>query len=354
MKAAVCYEFGKPLVVEEVELDLVGKDEVKVRLAATAVCRSDMYALKGELGGKTPGVAGHESAGYVEQVGENVTSVKPGDPVVVSTSAGCGKCWYCTIGLPNLCESEKPSGGHLRNKQGQRLASIGGQGFAEYTIVNESHVVKVPREMPMYLVSLLACSVLTGFGAVVNRAKVMPLSSVVVIGCGGVGLNVIQGSVISGASPIIAIDVLDSKLELARAFGATHTFSARQEDVIKTVQQLTTRGAEYVFIAVGSADAVRQGFAMSGPRGMTVIIGATRKENLIFLGGDFLRGERVVTGTGMGSARLRIDIPRLVSLYQTGRLKLDELITGRYPLEQINEAIAFMETGNAVRNVIMF
>ena len=354
MKAAVCYEFGKPLVVEEVEIDPVGKDDVKVHLAATAVCYSDIYALRGELAGKPPGVAGHESAGYVEEVGENVTSVKAGDPVVVSTSGGCGKCWYCSIGLPNLCESVKPSGGHLSNKQGQRLASIGGQGFAEFTIVDESRVVKVPREMPIDRVSLLACSVLTGFGAVVNRAQVLPLSSVVVMGAGGVGLNAIQAAALSGANPIIAVDVLDSKLGMAKAFGATHTFNAHQEDVIKTVQQLTVRGADYVFITVGSAAAVRQGFSMSRPRGMTVIVGATRKENLTFLGGDFLRGERVVTGCGMGSARLRIDIPRLVSLYQAGRLKLDELITGRYPLERINEAIADMETGNALRNVIMF
>ena len=360
MKAAVCYEFGKPLVVEDVDLDPPQEGEVKVRIIATAICHSDIHCIKGELPGKLPGVPGHESAGYVEEVGKNVTSVKPGDPVIISTvTSGCGQCFYCTIGLRHLCERRKPLPPHHRNKSGQLLAPMAGPvgGFAEYTVVSETQLAVVPGDLPMDRAALLSCGVLTGFGAVVNRAQVKPLNSVVVMGSGGVGLNAIQGAALVGAYPVIAVDILDSKLEMARAFGATHTInSAKEKDPIKLVQQITSgRGADYVFVTVGSAAAFRQGFSMSGQRGMTVIIGLVpMKESISFTTFDFVMGERVVTGCGGGSPRLSIDIPHLVALYRDGRLKLDELITDRYPLKEINVAIASMEKGEALRNVIMF
>ena len=360
MKAAVCYEFGKPLVVEEVDLDPPQEGEVKVCIIATAVCHSDIHCIKGELPGKLPGVPGHESAGYVEEVGKNVTSVKPGDPVIISTvTSGCGQCFYCTIGLRHLCERRKPLPPHHRNKSGQLLAPMAGPvgGFAEYTIVSETQLAVIPGDFPMDRAALLSCGVLTGFGAVVNRAQVKPLNSVVVMGTGGVGLNAIQAAAFVGAYPVIAVDILDSKLEVARAFGATHTVnSANEKDPIKLVQQITSgRGADYVFVTVGSAAALRQGFLMSGQRGMTVIIGLVpMKESISFTAFDFIMGERVVTGCGGGSPRLSIDIPHLVELYREGRLKLDELITGRYPLKEINMAIESAERGEALRNVIMF
>jgi S-(hydroxymethyl)glutathione dehydrogenase/alcohol dehydrogenase len=359
MKAAVCYEFGKPLVVEEVDMDPPQKGEVKVRLVATAICHSDIHALKGEFRNNTPLVAGHESAGHVAEVGEGVTSVKPGDGVIVSLLASCGRCRYCHRGLPHLCEAQWPlkKESRLRNQKGQRLnvmAKVGS--FAESVIVDQSQLVKIPQDMPMDRAALLACGVITGFGAVVNHAQVKPLSSVVVVGIGGVGLNAVQGAAFSGAQPIIAVDRLDNKLEAARTFGATHTINAGQEDAIKAVQQLTSgRGADYVFVTVGSAAALEQGFAMSSRRGMTVIVGLPpAKESMSLSPYDLVAGERTLTGCWMGSTRLSLDIPRLVALYQAGRLKLDELITDRYPLEQINQAIEAVERGEALRNVIIF
>ena len=359
MKAAVCYEAGKPLVIEDIDIEPPRKGEVKVRMAATAVCHSDIHAVKGEIPEEMPCVPGHESAGYIEELGEGVTGVKVGDPVVVSLLASCGKCYYCTTGRTHMCEAEwyRDKESPYRTKTGQVLKQLVKMGsFAEYTIVNESQVVKVPEDMPLDRASLLACGVITGYGAVVNRAQVEVNNSCVIIGTGGVGLNAVQGAAISGAYPIIAVDVSDSKLDAARTFGATHTVNAGRDDAISAVKQLTSgRGADYVFITVGSTAAMQQGFSMSGPRGMTVMVGLPRMgEELTFSPWAFIKDERVLTGSYMGTTRLKIEIPRLVTLYKAGILKLDELITGRYPLEQINEAIDSVLRGEALRNVIVF
>jgi NDMA-dependent alcohol dehydrogenase len=361
MRAAVCYEYSKPLVIEEVDIDPPQKGEVKVRLAATAICHSDIHCVRGDFGGfpPLPFVPGHESSGYVEEVGENVTSVKQGDAVVVSLLASCGQCLYCTTGSPNLCEAMWPllTGTRLRNKRGQRLNTNRKMAnFAEYVIVDESQLVKIQKEMPMDQAALLACGVITGFGAVVNRAQVRPLSSVVIIGTGGVGLNSVQGAFFSGANPIIAVDISDYKLKAARDFGATHTINANKEDAIKAVQQLTSgRGADYVFVTVGNSLAMQQGFAMSAKRGTTVIVGAAPiKEQLTISPFDFIEMEKTLTGAAMGSTRLSVDVPRLMALYQAGRLKLDELITDRYSLDQVDEAMEATEHGEALRNLLVF
>jgi S-(hydroxymethyl)glutathione dehydrogenase/alcohol dehydrogenase len=359
VKAAVCYEFGKPLVVEDVVLDPPGTGQVKVRVAATAVCHSDIHDIRGELPGKLPFVGGHETAGHVDQVGAGVTSVEVGDTVVVSLLKSCGKCFYCTTGLPHLCRSVMEPGKTpaLRTANGETLVPKGNiGGFAEYVLVEESQVVKIPADISPDRACLLACGVSTGFGGVVNRAQVRPFNSVVVVGAGGVGVNAIQGAAYSGAYPIIAVDVVDGKLETALAFGATHTVNASRADAVEAVRQIASgRGADYVFVTVGSIAAIRQGFAMSGPRGKTVIIGLPPvKETMTLSPLELVASERTLTGAFMGSANLKIDIPNLVTLYRTGRLKLDELITGRYPLHSINEAIASTEGGGALRNVIVF
>jgi Zn-dependent alcohol dehydrogenase len=362
MKAAVCHEFGKPLTIEELEMDPPKDNEVKVRMAATAICHSDIHLIKGEVVfDPLPIVAGHESAGFVEEVGKQVTNVKPGDPVVVSAVKSCGECLNCRKGLPHLCltkeEPEKIS--PLYNRAGQRFARMAKYaGFAEYVKVDKSQTVVVPKNMPFDRAALLACGVTTGFGAVLNRAQVKPLSSVIVIGAGGVGLNVVQGAAFVGAFPVIAVDIFDKRLKAARVFGATHTINARQEDTPKVVQELTNgRGADYVFVTVGSIDAIQQGFLMSGARGMTVLIGLpplARSNISVSVFDIVLPSERMLTGGYMGSINLQVDIPQLVALYQAGRLKLDELISGRYPLEKINEAIESVERGEALRNVIVF
>lgn len=360
MKAAVCYELKKPLVIEEVELAPPKKGEVKVRMGATAVCHSDVHDIRGELPCALPFIPGHECAGYVDEVGPDVTSVKPGDAVIVSLLKSCGKCYYCTTGLRHLCEKRGPAAAedsHVRNKKGQLLiqnAWVGG--FAEYVVVEESMIVKIPQDIPIVSASLLACGVITGFYGVVNRAGVRAGNSVVVIGAGGVGMNAIQGAVFSGAYPIICVDVLESRMKAAFKFGATHSVNARQPDAVEAVKKLTSgRGADFAFVTVGNVAAIKQAFAMLGKRGMGVIIGMPPPtETMSFSAFDFIRGERMLTGSQMGSTNLKVDVPRLVGLYKAGRLKLDELVTGRYPLDKINEAMECTLKGEGLRNVVVF
>jgi S-(hydroxymethyl)glutathione dehydrogenase/alcohol dehydrogenase len=363
MKAAICYEFGKPLVIEEVDLDTPGKGDVKIRMAATAICHSDIHAIKGEHGDMAlPAIAGHEIAGYVEEVGEDVTYVKPGDTVIASViPEGCGKCYYCRLGLSNQCTTNRTylfGEGRFVNKKGQRITQYAGAvaGFAEYAVIPEPYLAKIPEDLPVDRACLLACCVISGFGAVLYRAKVTPNSSVAVIGCGGVGLNAIQGAVFAGAYPIIAVDVRDSKLEMAKVFGATHTVNAQTEShLVRKVRELTYgRGADFVIVSVAGIDTLRGGFLMSAQSGTTTIIGHGHGEQLsAFTPTDFMFG-RKLTGSAMGAVRLRTDIPRLIELYNIGRLKLDELVSGHYSFDQINEAFESSEKGEVIRNVIMF
>ena len=359
MKAAVCYAFGEPLLVEEVTIDPPQAGEVKIRLAATAICHSDVHLIRGEWGGKLPVVAGHEAAGVVEAVGEHVTLAKPGDSVVVSLLRSCGRCFYCTTGLPHMCdgafalETER----RLHNGRGEALLQgISTAAFAEYTVVDQSQIVPIPADMPLDRAALLACGVITGLGAVVNTARVRPGQSVAVIGIGGVGLNAIQGAVLAGAHPIVAVDRLATKLTAAQSFGATHTINAADQDPVAALKELTGgHGVDYTVVTVGNPTAVAQGIDMIRPTGTAVIVGLPHKGATVALSvGDLVLNERKVIGCLMGSTRLRVDVPQLVALYQHGRLKLDELITNRYPLERINEAITAMETGEALRNVIIF
>ncbi len=361
MKAAVCYEFGAPLVVETVELDPPQRDEVKVRMAAVAICHSDIHLFRGEWGGSLPVIAGHEAAGVIEEVGEGVTSVQPGDHVVVSLLRSCGRCFYCTTGVPYCCEADYPrdQDSPLRTTRGDPIhVGLYTAAFAEYAVVHYSQVVPIPNEVPLDRAALLGCGVITGVGAVINTAQVKPNSGVVVIGTGGVGLNAVQGARFAGAHPIIAVDLLDSKLSAAQAFGATHTVNAKTvTDPVEAVRELTSgRGADYAIVTVGSTVGVKQAFRMIRPGGAVVVVGIPEvSAELDVPVAEFIfGGPRTIMGSVMGSTRLSVDVPRLVSLYQHGSLKLDELVTGRYPLEGINEAIEAVERGEALRNVIMF
>jgi S-(hydroxymethyl)glutathione dehydrogenase/alcohol dehydrogenase len=363
MKAAILYKFGEPLVIEDVNIDPPRRGEIKVRIAACGVCHSDIHSFKGEHGNPPlPAIGGHEVAGIVEEIGEGVNYVKPGDHVAVGIApAGCGHCYYCSIGLSNMCTTNHlylAAPGKMVTQKGKRCTQLAGAvaGYCEYTVLPEVNVVKIPDDMPFDRAGLLACGVISGWGAVVNRAQVKPNSSVLVVGCGGVGLNAIQGALYSGAYPIIAYDVMDSKLEAAKTFGASHTINAKKEaDPLKKVRELTYgRGADYVFQAVAGIDILRQAFMMSAMDGMTVVIGHGFGEKLTaFTPTDFMSGKRL-TGSAMGATRLRLDIPRLIELYYAKRLKLDELISGHYPLERINEAVDSMLKGNVIRNIITF
>lgn len=359
MKAAVCYEYGQPLVIEDIEIDPPQRAEVLVKIAAVAICHSDVHRIRGEWGGPLPVVAGHEASGVVAQVGEGVTRVQAGDHVVVSLLRQCGHCFYCTTGQPYLCDGDFAlrTETRLHSQAGDPiLQGISTAAFAEYAVVDQSQLVPIPEVLPLDRASLLACGVITGLGAVVNTAQVGPGSSVAVIGTGGVGLNAVQGAVLAGANPIIAIDLLEHKLEAARAFGATHGVNAATPDIRAAVRALTGgRGVDYAAVTVGSTAAVAQAQEIVRRGGTVVIAGmphvdATYPLPVYRTVGS---GHRIL-GSVMGSTRLQVDVPRLVALYQTGRLKLDELISNRYPLERINDAITSMERGDALRNVVVF
>jgi S-(hydroxymethyl)glutathione dehydrogenase / alcohol dehydrogenase len=355
MKAALCYTFGQPLVIEDIAIDAPAAGEVKVRLAATAVCHSDIHLLRGEWPGVPPIVAGHESAGVVEETGAGVTRVKGGERVVVSLLRSCGECFHCKRGAAHMCEGRFAlnSESRLRNARGEAVhPGIFVGAFAESAIVHESQVVRIPDRMPFDRAALLGCAVITGIGAVMNTAKVGKGESVVVIGAGGVGINAIQAAAISGANPIIAVDRVDSKLDAALAFGATH---AVKDDVRARVKSLTKRGADYVFVTVGATDALPQALGIVRPGGTVVVVGLPEwKATAPVRVADLVWNEQRVLGCRMGSTRLDTDVPRLIDRYLAGELKLDEMITARYPLERINEAIAAVESGAALRNVIVF
>jgi Zn-dependent alcohol dehydrogenase len=359
MKAAICYEYGKPLMVEEVEIDPPQQGEVKARTRACAICHSDIHLLGGEWSGRTPVIAGHEAAGVIEEVGPGVADVQPGDRVVISLIRSCGQCFYCTLGRPYNCEFDYPlrRQSRLHNQEGVSIKQgFSTAAFAEYVVVDQSQVVKVPEELPFDSASLLACGVITGMGAATNTAGVESGSTVVVIGAGGVGLNSVQGARLSGAAKIIAVDLLDNKLHASRIFGATHTINASLQDTREIVMDLTEgRGADYAFITVGSSLAIQQASQMIHKGGIAVIVGMPANDDVEFnLNAHHMTDGRTVMGSLMGSTRLSVDIPRLVELYRQDRLLLDELITSRYPLEQINEAIESVERGQELRSVIIF
>ena len=363
MKAAVCWEVGKPLVVEDVVLDPPKTGEVRVRIGAVAICHSDVHLVRGDWTGWTstppPVVAGHEAAGVVSDVGPGVTRIRPGDRVVVSLLRTCGSCPPCLTGAAYLCEGQFAlmTEHRLHSRTGQALnLGIRVAGFAESVVVDQSQLVVVPADLGLDRACLLACGVITGVGAVLNTAQLTPGSSAVVIGAGGVGVNAIQGAALAGATPIVAVDIVARKLPVARSFGATHAVDGRHGDVRGLVRELTGgRGADYVFVTVGSPAAVSQALTLVRRGGTVVLVGmpaagATAPIPI----GDFAGSGLRLLGSNMGSTRLGVDVPRLVARYQEGRLNLDELITARYPLERINEAIVAMEGGEALRNVIVF
>lgn len=359
MKAAILYETNQPLVIEEVTIGHPQAGEVLIRMAASGICHSDVNVVKGDEKQPLPVILGHEAAGYVEEVGAGVTRVKPGDRIAAGIWRSCGHCYYCGRGLPSLCETTHILDSETRVhdlhgrpiRQGMRVAS-----WAEYAIIDQSQAMVVPDTMSMEVAALVGCGVITGVGAVINTAQVEVGSSVVVIGLGGVGINAVQAARIAGARHVVAIDLLDAKLEKAREFGATHTINPRSQDAVDVVRDLTDRrGADYVFLTVGNAHAIAQGFAMIRKHGTAVLIGLVPDGTVVPIPANRIAlTEGRIIGSFLGSTRLTIAFPQLADLYAQGRLKLDELITATYPLDQINEAIAIVDRGEAIRNVIVF
>jgi S-(hydroxymethyl)glutathione dehydrogenase/alcohol dehydrogenase len=357
IKAAVCHEFGKPLVIEDVLLCDPKAGEVQVTLEACAICHSDISFADGGWGGTLPAVYGHEAAGRITALGDGVTSYAMDDSVIVTLVKSCGTCPTCTTGAPAYCETPYDrTAGPLTTLDGGVLEQgLSCGAFAEKVTIHQSQIAHVPTDMPMEAACLLSCGVITGVGAAVNTAKVRPGHVVVVIGAGGVGLNAIQGARIAGASRIIAVDITPEKLTIAKAFGATDGVLATDSKPWKAAFAAAGRGADAVIVTVGATAAYDTAARYLAAGGKVVMVGmphSGQKSNyepvVIAAMGQGL------VGTKMGDVVLTRDIPWMIDLYQQGRLKLDELISGRWSLEQINEAIADTRTGAARRNVMLF
>lgn len=356
MKAAVMYGVNQPLAIEDIDVDEPQAGEVLVKTSASGVCHSDLHFMEGSYPTRTPIVLGHESAGVVEKVGEGVTRVKPGDRVVIAFVTSCGQCDNCVTGKPYLCNN---SGSLARNGRislkGEPIAQFANMSaFAEYQLVSENACVHVPDNVPMEVAALVGCSVMTGVGAVTNTAKVPVGSTVAVVGAGGVGLNVIQGAKLAGASRIIAIDLLENKLAAAREFGATDVVDASSTDAVQKVQELTGGGVDFAFEAIGLAKTAEQCFAMTKRGGRAVVVGMIPVTQMVSVPGAAFLGEKGIIGSFYGSTRQTYDMPWLMELYAQGRLKISELITKRWPLDQINEAYDALKAGEVNRSVLVF
>lgn len=355
-KAAVMYGVNQPLVIEEIELDSPKRGEVLVKTGASGVCHSDLHFMEGSYPTATPIVLGHESAGTVVEVGEGVTNVKPGDRVVVAFVASCGHCANCVTGRPYLCENTQALGRADRVRlKGQPIPQFANMSaFAEYQLVSANACVKVPEGVPLEAAALVGCSVMTGVGAVANTAKVPVGATVAVVGCGGVGLNIIQGARLAGASRIIAVDIVESKLAAAKEFGATDVVDASSKDPVAEVVQMTGGGVDFAFEAIGLAKTAEQCFAMVKRGGRAVVVGMIPVMQQVSLPGFGFLQEKGIIGSFYGSTRQTYDMPWLMELYRQKRLKIDELISRRWKLEEINEAYAALKRGEVNRSVIVF
>jgi S-(hydroxymethyl)glutathione dehydrogenase/alcohol dehydrogenase len=356
MKAAIFQKPHEPLTIEDVDLAELRPDELLVRTVCSGVCHSDLHVVDGLARLKLPMVLGHESSGVVERVGSNVSYVAPGDRVILSFKPFCGRCYYCVGGRPNLCDDPQLAAAAARRItwKGRPVLQMGSVGsFAESMITSESGVVKIPGDMPMAEAALLGCAVMTGVGAALYTAQVPGGAVVAVVGCGGVGLNVIQGCQLAGASRIIAVDVVPYKLELARGFGATDTLDARDADPVAAVKELTGgMGAEYAFEAIGSPETARQVFDMVRPGGTAVVVGLMPMGSEIRVPGPAFLGEKKLIGCMYGSTRFREHMPKLIELFLQGRLNLTGLVTQRLPLGQVNRAFELMRDGKVARSVL--
>ena len=339
MKAALFYAPSSPMRIEAIDIANPIGHEVLVRTAVSGVCHSDLHAIdRGSAPPPQPIVLGHEAAGIVEEIGPNVTDLQPGDHVIACLSFFCGKCDYCLVGRTNLC-SDKPARGPAApsrlSKDGRPLTQAAGIGaYAEQMLVHENALVKIRKDMPLDKAALISCGVITGVGAVLNRAKVAPASTVAVLGVGGVGMSVIQGARIAGARQIVV--------------------NATKVDPVDAVRRMSGGGVDYTFEAIGFGETARQAFEMLRDGGWATMLGVAPANATVEVPAAALRREKVLTGSSMGSNRFKVDIPRYIELYYQGKLMLDEMITKRFRLEQVDEAFQAMREGEVIRSVLMF
>ena len=361
-KAVICRELNKPVVVETIDVQGPKRGEATVKVGACGVCHSDLSATNGTIPMPPPLILGHEAAGEVVEVGEGVTTLAKGDHVVSSFIYMCGKCRFCSAGRPVLCVEQGkaittlPDGTlRTRDQRGNFLNIFSGCGvMAEYATVHVDNLVKIDPKIPYDRAALVGCAVTTGVGAVFNTARVQPGSSVAVFGCGGVGLNVIQGARIAGAQRIIAIDVSEEKLAMARKFGATDVIKGT-DDPSKTLKKLTGGGPDYAFECVGNGELAATAYRSIRRGGLAVVVGVAKPGDSTSVRTMTLPfEEKTLTGSYFGSCVPRIDFPRMLDLYTGGRLMLDELITRRYAVADAAQAFADLESGRNARGVIVF
>jgi S-(hydroxymethyl)glutathione dehydrogenase/alcohol dehydrogenase len=348
----------QPLTIEEVEVAEPLDREVLVRVVASGVCHSDLHFVDGFYSIRAPAILGHEAAGVVEAVGPQVEEFKPGDHVISCLSVFCGHCEYCLTGHTNLCQNRptrSPNQPPKLSWRGQPVTQFANlSAYAEKMLVHENALVKITDEMPLDRAALIGCGVTTGVGAVLNTARIEPGSVVAVFGAGGVGLSAIQGARIAGARMIIAVDVFENKLATARELGATHIVDASSHDPVAALKEMTGGGVDYSFEAIGLKQTAEQCFECLRPGGTATIIGMIPMGQKIELDGNSFLRERKIQGSSMGSNRFKVDMPRYIDFYMQGRLKLDEMITQRRRLEDVNDAFRAMKAGEVARTVLMF
>ncbi|MDP6342178.1 MAG: zinc-dependent alcohol dehydrogenase family protein [Alphaproteobacteria bacterium] len=371
MKAAVLFEQGKehpftetrPLAVEELDLEPPGDDEVLIKTGAAGLCHSDLSMIRGVMERKTPLVPGHEAAGVVLEVGKDVSQCKPGDHVVMSFVPICGECEFCTTGRPNLCGTafDARTTGALIN--GNRRLSLNGDPvhhtngvscYAEYMVASEDSVIVIDPEVPMVDAALFGCAVVTGVGAVVNTAKVPAGATIAVVGLGGVGLCALLGGLVAGAGRIIAVDIAEDKLGLARQLGATDTFNASDADCVDQVKEATKGGVEFAFEVAGVVEAMQTAYAITRRGGTTVTSGLSHHTHAFEVPhAQLVVDERTIKGSYMGSSIVRQDVPRFIRLYQQGRLPIDRLRSGNIGLDDLNAGFDKLAAGDAVRQMLV-
>lgn len=362
MKAAVCRKPHEPLTIEDVDVDKPAAREVLVRTVATGVCHSDLHVVDGQsrYSLARPMVLGHEGAGVVEAVGADVATVRPGDHVVACLSGFCGTCEQCLSGHPNLCVTgfvnrAKGEPSRLSQKDGGLTQFAGIGSYAERMLLHENSVVKIDPALPLDRAALVGCGVLTGVGAALRTSGMQAGQTVAVFGCGGVGLAIVQGARIGGASQIIGVDMFDGKLEMAKRVGATHVVNSAKDDPVKAIRSLTGgAGVDHAFEAVGNTTLVRQAIESLAIRGTATIVGVLPPDANIEFPWMAIRPECKVQTSRMGSNRFRTDIPRYLEFYRQGRLLLDEMVTKRGKLGDINEAFRAMKAGEVARTVLTF
>jgi len=355
MKAAISFGANQPVVVEDIGVADPGPGEVRIALRAAGLCHSDVSVIDGTIPYPTPVVLGHEGAGIVEAVGAGVTAVQEGDAVLLSTLAHCGRCAACDVGRPTECRNAPSPVANrpfvVRGQPAYQFANT--STFTERTVVREQSAIPIDPRVPFDRACLIGCGVMTGFGAVVNRAKVETGATMAVFGVGGIGLNCVQGGVLSGASKIIAVDISKQKLEWARHFGATHTIDSSELDPVEAIRDLTGGGADYTFEAVGNVAVIAQALAALGPGGALTIVGVPKIGTRFDFVVQALYQNKSILGCRYGTARPRRDFALLAELYLDGRLKIDELITSHYALDDFDRALADLHAGQLARGVFV-